>query len=124
MSEKDERLCVGWSWAEQNGNEGNVSLTDFSLDVPLAFAGSEIEVTQKMSGEIRLRRNAEGLLNGVADLKLSPGLIRSRSDPDLARNARAQLRAECARWDDRVAFAGHRSGGSSIVQHDCVGGCV
>ena len=84
MSEKDERLCVGWSWAEQNGNEGNVSLTDFSLDVPLAFAGSEIEVTQKMSGEIRLRRNAEGLLNGVADLKLSPGLIRSRSDPDLS----------------------------------------
>ncbi|MFT5502171.1 MAG: translocation and assembly module TamB [Woeseiaceae bacterium] len=74
------RLCLGLSWTEPSGAEGNVSLTDISADIPLAMANSDIALTQKLSGDIRLSRNAAGLLDGNASLQISPGQVHSRSD--------------------------------------------
>lgn len=82
--EQNEKLCVAGTWAGQSGFDGTFNFVNFSADIPMAMAGSQIELTQTLSGDFQIGRNAGGALSSLASVEISPGQIRSRTESDLA----------------------------------------
>jgi translocation and assembly module TamB len=79
---RESRLCLDAAWSRQEGVKAKAVLEDSPLSLLRPFLGQDVEFTQQARGELAFEMDPTGEYSGVADIQLSPGMLRYPGDPE------------------------------------------
>ena len=80
-------LCLGGRWGG-DGYRADIGLASLPLDLLRAVTGTELEFTQRLSGEIEMAAGPSGRPSGSGRIDVTAGLIRNSYDERLTLSTR------------------------------------
>lgn len=76
-------FCTQGTWSSQGAVDWSAEISSVPLELISAIAGSDLNFTQNISGNMQLQAQPEQPISGQAVMNISPGTVRIGDDEDL-----------------------------------------